>query len=267
MSSFDSTSSRHAGGEPAAAASPAPTSARHDCFATTHWTAVVAAGRRDTPEAARALEELCQTYWYPLYAYIRRQGRTREDAEDLTQGFFERFLDGNPFAGLSADRGRFRAFLLASLKHFLANEADRAACQKRGGGWQRLSLDWDEAEERWTSRTALPAGGDSPEAAYDRAWAEALLEQVLATLEGESIADGRSLLFQQARRFLMMGEAVSSYGDTARALGMDEGAVRVAVHRLRKRYRALLRQELGRTLADPTTVDDELRALRAALVG
>lgn len=240
---------------------------RGDCFATTHWSVVVAAGGADSQEASRALEELCRAYWYPLYSYIRRQGRSREDAEDLTQGFFERFLSSNPFAGVGAEKGRFRAFLLASLKHFLANEADREGRRKRGGGWQRISLDWNHAEERWTVDTALEAGGGSPEVAYDRAWAESLLEQVVGRLEAECAADGRGPLFQCARGYLMVGEAAIPYADAASTLGMEEGAVRVAVHRLRKRYRELLRAELARTLSDPSMVTDELRALRAALAG
>ncbi len=238
---------------------------RADCFATTHWSVVLAAGRGDTPEAARALEELARTYWYPLYAYIRRQGRTREDAEDLTQGFFARLLDGNPFAAVSADRGRFRAFLLASLKHYLANESDRAGRRKRGGGWQRIELDWAGADERWTAAGTPAAAGASPDAAYDRAWAEALLEQVVGRLEQECGIEGQAPLFAQTRGYLMLGEAAIPYAEAARRLGMEEGAVRVAVHRLRKRYRALLREELSRTLADPGAVADELQSLRAAL--
>lgn len=250
---------------PGSGAEPGGNAGRGDCFATTHWTAVVAAGGADSQEAGRALEELCRAYWYPLYAYIRRQGRTREDAEDLTQGFFEQFLSGNPFAGLNAERGRFRAFLLASLKHFLANAADREGCRKRGGGWQRISLDWDHAEERWTADTVLDPGGSSPETAYDRAWAASLLEQVVGRLEAECAAEGRGALFRCARGYLMVGEAAIPYADAGRTLGMEEGAVRVAVHRLRRRYRELLRAELARTLTDAGMVSDELHALRAAL--
>lgn len=245
-------------------ASSGDSTVRGDLFATTRWTVVVAAGDRTSPDSEAALAELCRDYWYPLYAYVRRQGRTREDAEDLTQAFFERFLAGNPLAGVSADRGRFRAFLLASLKHFLANAWDHERCQKRGGGWEKLSLDWEEAADRFQHEAA---GIPSPEAAYDRAWALALLERVMRRIEAECVADGKSDLFTQARGYLMLGQEAIPYAEAARSLGLEEGAVRVAVHRLRKRYRELLRDEIGRTLSDPGGVGEELRSLRTALAG
>jgi RNA polymerase sigma factor (sigma-70 family) len=235
---------------------------RGDVFVTTRWTVVLSAGRQSSPESDRALSELCQTYWYPLYAYVRRQDYTKEDAEDLVQAFFARFLEKNYLEGLNAGRGKFRAFLLASLKHFLANEWDKANRQKRGGGTPHLSLDWQSADDRFHLDPPDPV---SPEKIFDREWALALLERVIARLRGECAADGKGALFDQARGYLMVGEKAIPYAEAARNLGMDEGAVRVAVHRLRKRYRELLRDEIAQTLDDPAQVADELRSLQAAL--
>ena len=163
------------------------TTAPGDIFATTHWTVVLAAGRRSTPQSDRALEELCRTYWFPLYAYVRRRGHTKEDAEDLTQAFFARFLGKNYLEGLSAERGRFRAFLLASLKHFLINEWDKSRRQKRGGGVTPLSLDWQTADTQFQiAATAEP----SPDKAFDREWAVTLLAKVIERLNAEC-DDGR----------------------------------------------------------------------------
>ena len=237
---------------------------RRDCFVTTRWTQVLSAGRKSSLHSDRALAELCQTYWYPLYAYVRRQGRTKEDAEDLTQAFFERFLARNYLEGLAAERGRFRAFLLASLKHFLANEWDRSQRQKRGGGAEHLSLDWQGADDRYHLD---PPDHVTPDRVYDRAWALALLERVVERLRDECGREGRAQLFEQARGFLMVGQAAIPYAEAARALGWEEGAVRVAVHRLRKRYRELLRDEIGQTLCDPGQVEEEMGALLAALSG
>lgn len=236
--------------------------APREVFATTRWTVVLQAGRRSSPNSDRALGELCQTYWYPLYAYVRRQGRTKEDAEDLVQAFFARFLEKNYLEGLAAERGKFRAFLLASLKHFLANEWDRAQRQKRGGGVPHLSLDWQGADQRYHLDPPGPAG---PERDFDRAWALALLERVIGRLRDECAAEGRAGLFAQTKGFLMVGEPAIPYAQAARALDLEEGAVRVAVHRLRKRYRELLRDEIAQTLDDPAQVAEELRSLQAAL--
>lgn len=244
---------------------PKPTSsAPGDIFATTHWTVVLAAGRQSSPEADHALEELCGTYWFPLYAYVRRRGHTKEDAEDLTQAFFARFLEKNYLEGLGAERGRFRAYLLASLKHFLANEWDKAQRQKRGGGAKHLSLDWQTADTQF--QIAAP-GDDRPERTYDREWAVALLGKVIGRLQTECQAEGRSRLFAELKGFLTAGKGALSHAAAAKALGLDEGAVRVAVHRLRKRYRQLLRNEIAQTLADPAQVDEELRALFGAVSG
>lgn len=236
-------------------------SAPGDIFATTHWTVVLAAGKRHTPQADHALEELCRSYWFPLYAYVRRRGHSKQDAEDLTQAFFAGFLAKNYLEGLSAERGRFRAFLLASLKHFLANEWDKSQRQKRGGGVMPLSLDWQTADTKFQiAATAEP----SPEKAFDREWALALLARVIERLQTECAADGKAKLFEQLKVFLAAGKGESAQSEVARALGMEEGAVRVAVHRLRKRYRVLLREEIAQTLSDPAMVDEEMRALFGA---
>jgi len=236
-------------------------SAPDDIFATTHWTVVVAAGKRHTPQSDHALEELCRTYWFPLYAYTRRRGHNKEDAEDLTQAFFARFLAKNYLEGLSAERGRFRAFLLASLKHFLINEWKKTQRLKRGGGEKLLALDWQTADTQFqVASTAEP----SPDKAFDREWALALLAKVIERLRAECETGGKSKQFEQLKIFLTAGKGALSHADAAKSLGMDETAVRVAVHRLRKRYRQLLRDEISQTLTDPAQVDEEMRALFGA---
>jgi RNA polymerase sigma-70 factor (ECF subfamily) len=232
-----------------------------DVFATTRWPLVLAAGRRSTPQGGAALEELCRTYWYPLYVYVRRQVPTREDAEDLTQSFFARFLEKNYLEGLSSDKGKFRAFLLASLKHFLANEWDRAGRQKRNAGDAVLSLDWQDADTRYQ---IAPADNLSPDNLYDRAWAVTLLGQVVTRLRDENKADGKAEVFEQLKPFLMIGKGAIPYAEAAAALTLSEGAVRVAVHRLRRRYRELLYDEIAHTLADPAQADEEMRSLMNA---
>jgi RNA polymerase sigma-70 factor (ECF subfamily) len=232
-----------------------------DVFATTHWTVVLAAGRRHTPQADGALEELCRTYWFPLYAYVRRRGHNKEDAEDLTQAFFARLLEKNFLANLDSEKGKFRAFLLAALKHFLANEWDKAQAQKRGGGGKLLSLDWQTADTKFqVAATNEP----SPDKVFDREWALALLAKVIERLQKECAAEGKAKLFEQLKIFLAAGKAESAQAEVATSLGLEEGAVRVAIHRLRKRYRELLRDEIAQTLADKSQVDAEMRALFGA---
>ncbi|MEI2724691.1 MAG: sigma-70 family RNA polymerase sigma factor [Verrucomicrobiota bacterium] len=237
------------------------TSAPGDVFATTHWTVVLAAGKRSTPQSDHALEELCRTYWFPLYAYVRRRGYSKEDAEDLTQTFLARFLEKNYLAGLSAERGRFRAFLLASLKHFLANEWDKSQRQKRGGGVTLLSLDWQTADTQFQiAATTEP----SPEQAFDREWALALLACVIERLRAECVADDNGRWFAVLKPYLTVGKSAIPYPQAAAELGVSEGAVRVAVHRLRRRYREVLRDEIAQTLSDPANVAEEMQALFSA---
>ena len=237
---------------------------RDDHFATTRWTMVVAAGQRSTPESDMALEELCRTYWYPLYVYVRRHARSREDAEDLTQAFFARLLEKNPIQGLSSEKGKFRAFLLAALKHFLANEWDRASRQKRGGGVIHLSLDWESADVRYQCEVVDPL---SPDLLYDRAWAVTLLERVVARLREEHVSEQKVEQFDHLKPFLTMGKGAIPYAEVAAELDMTEGAARVAVHRLRQRYREVLREEIAQTLVEPSAVADEMQALFAAFAG
>jgi DNA-directed RNA polymerase specialized sigma24 family protein len=242
----------------------ASTTAPRDVFVTTRWTMVLLAGSKSSTHSDSALAELCQTYWYPLYAFVRRQGKTKEDAEDLVQAFFARFLAQNYLEGLAAERGKFRSFLLAAMKHFLANEWDRAQAQKRGGGVEHLSINWQDVDDRFHLDPPDPS---NPERLFDREWALALLDRVVGRLATECARDGKAELFTQAKGFLTVGSAAIPYAAAAKALGLDEGALRVAVHRLRKRYRELLRFEIAQTLAEPGQVDEELRSLLAALAG
>ncbi len=222
---------------------------------------MLAAGRSASPQADLALEDLCRTYWFPLYAYVRRRGHSKEDAEDLTQTFFARLLEKNFLTNLGSEKGKFRAFLLASLKHFLANEWDKARAQKRGGGTPPLSLDWQTADTKFS---VAAANEPSPDRAFDREWALALLGKVIGRLQAECETEGRARLFEQLKIFLTAGKSESAQSEVAKVLGMEEGAVRVAIHRLRKRYRQLLRDEIAHTLSDSAMVDEEMRALFGA---
>jgi RNA polymerase sigma-70 factor (ECF subfamily) len=233
-------------------------------FLTTHWSVVAAAGRNDTTRAHDALARLCQTYWHPLYAYVRRLGNSPHDAQDLTQEFFARLLAKNYLANADESRGRFRSFLLASLKHFLVNEWDKARAQKRGGGQVPISIDVGFAE---TTCHFEPADTTTAEKIFERRWALTLLDQVLRRLRNEFVASGRQELFEQLKPTLTEASHSVRYAEIATRLGTTEGAVKVAVHRLRQRYRELLRAEIAETVANPGEVDDELRNLFAALAG
>jgi RNA polymerase sigma-70 factor (ECF subfamily) len=235
---------------------------KSDYFATTRWTVVLKAGRKSSLDSDAALAELCRTYWYPLYVYVRRRGQSKEDAEDLVQGFFERFLAKNYLENVAADRGKFRAFLLASLKHYMSNEWDRASRQKRGGGVEMLSLDWVNAADRFQLE---PEDSTHPEREYDRVWALALLGRVVQELRAECESEGKVELFDCAKGFLTATSESPSYELAGKALGLESGAVRVAVHRLRKRYRELLKRELMQTLSNPSDLAEELRALLTAV--
>jgi len=231
-----------------------------DDFATTHWSVVLCAGRRGGPEADEALAELCRRYWLPLYAYARRRVADANEAEDLTQEFFARLLEKNALARASPERGRFRAFLLTAMKNFLANERDRANAQKRGGRG-RLSLDLHTGESRLRLE---PAHDLTPERAYERQWALTLLELVLGRLRAEFTSAGKARHFELLQAAIT-GDRQAAYAAVASQLGVSEEAARQAGHRLRKRYRELLREEVAQTLADPRDVEEEIRCLFEAL--
>jgi RNA polymerase sigma-70 factor (ECF subfamily) len=227
-------------------------------FRTTHWSVVVCA-RDDRSGARMALERLCRTYWPPLYAFVRRSGMSPHDAQDLTQEFFARLLEKGWLDGVDRERGRFRSWLLAAMKHFLANEWKRGQRQKRGGAAAFCSLDEFDAETRLLHEPA----SDSAEKVYDRRWAMTLLDQVMARLRTEMAGAGKLAHFE-ALKFCLTGEK-TAYAEVCARLGMSEGAVKVAVHRLRERYRALLRAEIAETVGTEEEIDDELRSLFAAL--
>ena len=220
---------------------------------------VLRAGR-DDDSGQRALAELCQLYWYPLYAFLRRQGRDAESAKDLTQGFFTRLIEKADLEKVETGRGRFRSYLLAGLKHFVANDWDQQQAKKRGGGQTIVSL--DEAEGRYRLE---PADNATPEKLFDRRWALTILETVICRVQEEMQERGREQLFQRLKVFLEGDGSGPSYDEIARDLSMTEGAIKVNVHRMRRRFRDLLRQEIGHTLDDPDEVDGELRHLLAAL--
>lgn len=229
-------------------------------FATTHWSVVLAAGTPDSPQAARALEKLCRTYWYPLYAYIRRRGYGPEDAQDLNQEFLTRLLTTHALGTVSPTKGRFRSFLLGALNHFLANEWDRARAQKRGGGRTVISL--DAAETRYQAEPSEPM---APDRIFERQWALTLLEQVMIRLNEDYHAAGRASLFQALQIYLTGEKHLPPYRETAAQLGLSVDAVTKAVERLRRRYGELLLEEIAHTAIDPAEVDDELRHLRSVL--
>jgi RNA polymerase sigma factor (sigma-70 family) len=236
----------------------------HPAFVTTHWSLVVSAGRNDTPHARNALEKLCRAYWFPIYAFVRRQGHGPHDAQDLTQEFFARLLEKKSLAVADPAKGRFRSFLLASLKHFLANEWDKTQAQKRGGGQILIPIDVATAE---TSGGFEPADHLTPEKNFERRWALTMLEQVLRRLRAEYVRDGRENLFEQLKPTLTEVSRSVRYAEIAAQMGTTEGAVKAAVHRLRQRYRELLRAEIADTVASPGEVEDEIRNLFAALAG
>jgi RNA polymerase sigma-70 factor (ECF subfamily) len=233
-------------------------------FATTHWSVVLTAGGSDSPKSSQALEALCRTYWYPLYAYVRRTGHSSHDAEDLTQAFFARLLEKQWIADADRERGRFRSFLLTSLKHFLANEWDKAKAQKRGGRVRLIPLETDTAEARYHCE---PADTATPDREFDRRWALAVLDTVLARLKSEFSDEGKAGLFEHLKGTLSGERSAAPYARLGEQLQMSEGAVKVAVHRLRQRYRAILRAEIAQTVATEADVEDELRHLFAALSG
>jgi RNA polymerase sigma factor (sigma-70 family) len=232
-------------------------------FGQTQWSVVLAAaGKRDHAMAELSLEKLCRVYWLPLYTYIRRQGESPHDAQDLTQEFFARLLEKDFLGSVDQTKGRFRSFLLASLKHFLSNQRDRARAQKRGGRQTILSLDFSDAE---TSIGFQPADEQTPEKAFEKRWALTLLEQSLARLRKEYIDRGRQEIFEQLKTTLTEGRGGVAYAELSARLGISEASVKMAVHRLRQRYRAVLRAEIAETVAQASEVEDELREVFRAL--
>ncbi len=233
-------------------------------FTTTHWSVVLAAGHSTAPGAHQALDSLCRTYWPPLYAYVRRQGCGPEEAQDLTQEFFARFLAKKYFGHADQAQGKFRTFLLTSLRHFLVSEWRKTASQKRGDGCVAFSLDAQAAEAGYA---AEPADEATPETLYEKRWAVTLMEHVMARLGEEHVVAGNGPLFEKLKDCIWGESGAAAYAAMAARLGLSEGAVKVSVHRLRQRCRELLRAEVAQTVTRPEDVDDELRHLVAVFSG
>ena len=227
-------------------------------FVTTHWSVIVRATDDDSEAAQAALSELCQTYWYPLYAYVRRRGRSPEDAQDLTQEFFARLISKKYLGDVDRSKGKFRTFLLIALKRFLADEWGRQHAQKRGGFQTIVSIDQELAESRLS---AEPAHDLSPDLLFERQWAVTLLEQARLRLRQEYVASGRAVLFEHLGGCLTKNETSSPYTEIATQLGLTVAAVKMAVQRLRARYRELLRLEIGKTVSTPGEIQEEIRHL------
>ncbi len=227
----------------------------------THWSAVLAAGQPGSPRAAAAMEELCRTYWYPLYAYIRRRGYQVEEAQDLTQEFFAEMLENHWLKSADPQRGRFRSFLLGAMNHFLAKDWRDAHRLKRGGSKPLVSLD-DTAERRYVSEAACDL---TPEKVYEQRWARSLFERGVSRLREQYAGAGKARLYDTLKDFLVDDVAAGDYARVAAQLDMTPGAAATAVHRLRDRYRELVREEVAHTVADPAEVEDEIRSLLAAL--
>jgi RNA polymerase sigma factor (sigma-70 family) len=240
--------------------SPIPEAARQ--FASTRWSLVVAAGQRNLPESEAALASLCRLYWYPLYAYARRHLPNVEDAQDLTQEFFARLLERDYLRQADRQRGRFRSFLLTAFKHFLTKEQERANAQKRGGGRKLLPLDFPSGEQRYQRE---PSHEATAEALYERGWALTLLQQALARLREEQTGAGKERLFECLKGTLTGEDTPRPYAELAAELGMSGEAIKVTVHRLRRRYGELLRAEIAQTVTTAEEIEDELRDLFAAV--
>ena len=233
-------------------------------FATTRWSLVLAACGNVSPGADEALSTLCAAYWYPLYAFLRRRGYSPDAAQDLTQAFFARLLERERRVLRQANpaRGRFRSFLLSSLRNFVANEWERSVAQKRGGGTELLSLDFQTAEDRFQLE---PPSHETPERVFDRQWAVALLDRVITRLRAERSKAGKEHLFEHLKVYLTGDRAEIGYAEVAERLGMSEGSIKQAVHRLRRRFRALIHEEIAQTVSSPEEVADEMRHLWAAV--
>jgi RNA polymerase sigma-70 factor (ECF subfamily) len=231
-------------------------------FTVTRWTMVVLAGQNNSPQADAALADLCRKYWSPLYFYVRRLGHSPDDAQDLVQGFFARLLEKNYLRDADRNKGRFRSFLLVALKGYMANEWDRINREKRGGGQPLLSIDEENTETRYRTE---PVDQITPEKAYERQWVVSLLERVMGLLEEECKISGKTVLFQELKGSLIGDSNGPSYVQIGQKLGLTEANVKVTVHRLRRRYGTLLRNEIAETVDCPEAVDDELRHLFVAL--
>jgi RNA polymerase sigma factor (sigma-70 family) len=239
--------------------------AHRPAFVTTHWSVVLTAGRSETTRARDSLAKLCQTYWYPLYAYVRRRGYSSHDAQDLTQGFFAQLLERHSLASADPDRGRFRTFLLAAMNNFLASEREKARAKKRGGGCEMLSLDLAAAEQRYDLEPADDAA--TPDKAFDKQWALTLLSEVLNRLEEEYRREGKAGLFAALKQTLTGARESQPYAELSAGLGLNEGAIKVTVHRLRKRYRELIRAEIANTVASAGEINGEMGYLLEVLTG
>lgn len=227
-------------------------------FATTHWSLVLTAQQLDSSRAFEALSQLCRAYWYPLYAYVRRRGYDAHEAQDLTQEFFARLLEKDSLASVAREKGKFRSFLLASMNHFLAKEWNRAHRQKRGGGCVIVSLNDDSAENRYRQEPATDLAADK---LFERRWAMTLLDGAMARLRQEFHAAGKAALFDELKGFISGGRTEERYAGVAARLKLSEGAVKIAVHRLRKRYGQILREEIAQTVSIPEEVEEEIRHL------
>ena len=227
-------------------------------FATTRWSLVMAAGQRGSAEAEQALASLCEMYWYPVFAFVRRMGHSVDEAQDLTQGFFTRLIEKSYLEDADRDRGRFRAFLLTACRRFVLDEHDRATALKRGGGAKTFSIDVEGAEQRY--QRAL-AHEDTPERFFERQWCLTLLDSVLEDLRNDYVASENERLFDRLSPFLTMADDAGTHAEAGRDLGMQPGAVKVAVHRLRAKYRDAFRNRVSETVGDGRDVDDELRHL------
>jgi RNA polymerase sigma factor (sigma-70 family) len=241
---------------------PTPRPLGQSDFRTTHWSLVLAAGRPGEPKAVEALAKLCQCYWYPLYAYVRRRGYRIEDAQDLTQDFFARLLEKNSLEVASRERGRFRTFLLAGLANFLNNHWDRTRAAKRGGGYELVSWDAQTAEERYQQE---PSHDETPEKIFERRWALTVLESALHTLREEYRAAGKGPLFEALHFYLSGDRSAEGYAGVAATLGLSEGAIKVAVHRLRQRFGDSLRLTIGQTLGRVEDIEEERAHLLSML--
>lgn len=232
-------------------------------FTATRWSVVLLAGETQSPDSDYALEKLCQAYWYPLYVFVRRRGHTEHEAQDLTQEFFCRLIERRMLRSVDQRKGKFRSFLLAAMKNFLANEWDRSQAQKRGGGQPHFSLDAETAEERYKLE---PVHFDlAPETAYDQRWAQAVIERVMSRLRAEFEAAGKKSRFDELKTFLTAESDAGPYAEVGSRLGLSEQAVKGAVFRLRQRFRELFREEIAQTLADPSELEGEIRHLLASL--